>query len=516
MLALIMTAAMVLSLAIPAFAATVTSTTAAIRPSAHTTGSGSSAVSNPNRAYDDDNSTYGTWDSSSDTATFSGFTLGIPSDATITNIRVNILGARSSSGQTRNLSVSVSTNNGSSYSTAQNFGYSGTSAQTVSRDYSQNLSASGINSNLRVRVNGSSSSTLYVYNLAVTVTYSRQNYTVTYNANGTGATGAPTDPNSPYFQGATVTVLDKGTMARSGYTFIGWNTNQWGTGTNYAVGDTFTMGAANRTLYARWAQNYAVTYNANGGTGALTDPNSPYIAGDVVTVLGKGSMARDGFEFAGWNTAADGSGTPHAVNSTFSMGSSNVILYAQWTPITYALTVNASPAGGGTATGAGTYASGASVNISATPAAEAGYRFVNWTSSNGGSFGDATSESTTFTMPGSATTVTANFALNEYTVTFKDFDGAVLDTQTIEHGLGATAPDAPSREPDAQYSYGFTGWDKAFDNITGDLIVTAQYSETTNSYTVTFKDWDGAVLDTQTVAYGLGATAPDAPSREPD
>ncbi|NLT58189.1 MAG: cadherin-like domain-containing protein, partial [Clostridiales bacterium] len=91
-----------------------------------------------------------------------------------------------------------------------------------------------------------------------------------------------------------------------------------------------------------------------------------------------------------------------------------------------------------------------------------------------------------------------------------------LDTQTVAYGLGATAPDAPSREPDAQYSYGFTGWDKAFDNITGDLIVTAQYSETTNSYTVTFKDWDGEVLDTQTVAYGLGATAPDAPSREPD
>ena len=94
-----------------------------------------------------------------------------------------------------------------------------------------------------------------------------------------------------------------------------------------------------------------------------------------------------------------------------------------------------------------------------------------------------------------------------YTVTFKDWDGAVLATQTVEEGTAAIAPADPTRE-----GYTFTGWDVAFNNVTSDLVVTAQY--TINTYTVTFKDWDGTVLSTQTVEHGSAATAPADPTRE--
>ena len=94
-----------------------------------------------------------------------------------------------------------------------------------------------------------------------------------------------------------------------------------------------------------------------------------------------------------------------------------------------------------------------------------------------------------------------------YTVTFKDWDGTVLSTQSVLEGTAATAPAAPMRE-----GYTFTGWDKAFDNVTADMTVTAQY--TINTYTVTFVDHDGTALDTQTVNYGEAATAPAAPARE--
>ena len=94
-----------------------------------------------------------------------------------------------------------------------------------------------------------------------------------------------------------------------------------------------------------------------------------------------------------------------------------------------------------------------------------------------------------------------------YTVTFKDWDGTVLSTQSVLEGTAATAPADPTRE-----GYTFTGWDKAFDNVTADMTVTAQY--TINTYTVTFVDHDGTVLDTQTVNYGEAATAPAAPTRE--
>jgi uncharacterized repeat protein (TIGR02543 family) len=155
-------------------------------------------------------------------------------------------------------------------------------------------------------------------------------YTVTYNVNG--GTGSQTDPSSPYYAGVTVTVLDEGTMAKANYTFTGWNTLANGSGTAYAPAATFSMPAANVTLYAQWGENdkYTVTYNVNGGTGSQTDPSSPYYAGVTVTVLGQGSIAKDKYSFDGWNTLANGSGTAYAPAATFSMTAANVTLYAQW------------------------------------------------------------------------------------------------------------------------------------------------------------------------------------------
>lgn len=55
-----------------------------------------------------------------------------------------------------------------------------------------------------------------------------------------------------------------------------------------------------------------------------------------------------------------------------------------------------------------------------------------------------------------------------YTVTFVDYDGTVLKTETVISGNSATAPNAPSRT-----GYEFIGWDKNFTNITNNLTVTA-------------------------------------------
>ena len=60
----------------------------------------------------------------------------------------------------------------------------------------------------------------------------------------------------------------------------------------------------------------------------------------------------------------------------------------------------------------------------------------------------------------------------EYTVTFVDWDGKVLKTQSVEHGKSATAPPSPKRE-----GYAFTGWDKNFSNVTEEMTITAQYEK---------------------------------------
>ena len=110
------------------------------------------------------------------------------------------------------------------------------------------------------------------------------------------------------------------------------------------------------------------------------------------------------------------------------------------------------------------------------------------------------------TMGATNMSVDVVYSINTYTVTFKDWNGTVLKTQQVQYGGAATAPANPTRT-----GYTFTGWDKAFTNVTANLVVTAQYS--INTYTVTFKDWNGTVLKTQQVQYGGAATAPANPTR---
>ncbi len=77
---------------------------------------------------------------------------------------------------------------------------------------------------------------------------------------------------------------------------------------------------------------YTVTYSGNNSTGgtAPVDSNS-YKQGQPVTVLkNSGNLVRIDYAFAGWNTMANGLGTSYAAGATFTMGSANLTLYAQW------------------------------------------------------------------------------------------------------------------------------------------------------------------------------------------
>ena len=118
----------------------------------------------------------------------------------------------------------------------------------------------------------------------------------------------------------------------------------------------------------------SVVYNANGGSGEMTDENSPYAYGATATVLANAFTAPAGYEFAGWNTLASPTneepGTAYAAGDTLTV-EDRVNLYAQWSPLpataptvtgaadlalTYGYTeggvsVTASPADGHTVTG---------------------------------------------------------------------------------------------------------------------------------------------------------------------
>ena len=88
-------------------------------------------------------------------------------------------------------------------------------------------------------------------------------FTVNYNANG--STGGTT-PSDAVINAFTTTSLatNSGTLARTDYTFSGWNTRADGAGTNYAVGQTNYFPTGDVTLYAQW--NSTITYSGNGNT----------------------------------------------------------------------------------------------------------------------------------------------------------------------------------------------------------------------------------------------------------
>ncbi|MDY4819576.1 MAG: InlB B-repeat-containing protein [Bacilli bacterium] len=67
-----------------------------------------------------------------------------------------------------------------------------------------------------------------------------------------------------------------------------------------------------------------------------------------------------------------------------------------------------------------------------------------------------------------------------YTITWKNYDGSVLETDTnvayssMPSFDGAT----PTRTSDAEYSYTFSGWSPSITSVTGDTTYTALYSQT--------------------------------------
>lgn len=108
-----------------------------------------------------------------------------------------------------------------------------------------------------------------------------------------------------------------------------------------------------------------------------------------------------------------------------------------------------------------------------------------------------------------STTVKATYTAKQgYIVTFVDYDDTVLKTETVISGKSATPPANPTRE-----NYKFSGWDGDYTNVTSNRTIKAKYSEK-GSYIVTFKDYNGLTLGTDTVKEGENATAPITPTRD--
>ena len=239
--------------------------------------------------------------------------------------------------------------------------------------------------------------------------YAEWSATVTYLANSASSGTVPTDATA-YTQNQSATAaINSGTLARTDYTFGGWNTAADGSGTSYAPGSgSIAMHGGNVTLYAKWTAT--VTYLANSATsGTVPTDNTDYTQNQSATAANNtGSLARTGYTFSDWNTAADGSGTTYVAGSgNIPMAGGNVTLYAKWTAISsFTLTYTAGANGSITGTSPQTVASGGS-GTAVTAVPNTNYHFVNWSDSS-------TTNPRTDSSVTANVSVTANFAINTY------------------------------------------------------------------------------------------------------
>jgi len=88
---------------------------------------------------------------------------------------------------------------------------------------------------------------------------------------------------------------------------------------------------------------FTITYRANGSTGgSLTNDVTAYLSGDTAFVSAKDTLMKDGYDFIGWNTKANGSGISYQPGDQLEI-SDNVELFAQWALIPPASTPTPSP-----------------------------------------------------------------------------------------------------------------------------------------------------------------------------
>ena len=146
------------------------------------------------------------------------------------------------------------------------------------------------------------------------------NITVYFDANGSEET-MPTWTGKPN----TSFNLPKNTFTREGYTFTGWNTAADGTGTSYADEEPVSFDA-DTTLYAQWTVDPVITFVANDGEGTM---GTQTVKPNEATALTANTFTRADYDFTGWNTAKDGTGTAYGDKANITT-SENVTLYAQW------------------------------------------------------------------------------------------------------------------------------------------------------------------------------------------
>ena len=267
--------------------------------------------------------------------------------------------------------------------------------------------------------------TMPAENITVKAQWEINQYTITFDTNG-GSEIAPITQD----YGTEITVPDNPT--RKGYTFKGWDKEI-----------PETMPTENMTVKAQWEINqYAITFDTNGGSEI-----APITQDYGTKITAPADPTRKGYTFKGWDKE---------IPET--MPAENMTVKAQWEINQYAITFDTN---GGSEIAPITQDYGTAITAPADPTRE-GYTFIGW------------DRDIPEIMPAENITVTAQWEINRYTITFDTAGGSEIAPITQDYGTNITAPADPTRE-----GYTFIGWDKAIPTTmpAENITVTAQWKD---------------------------------------
>ena len=247
----------------------------------------------------------------------------------------------------------------------------------------------------------------------VKVYYTRNEYTLTYDLNGSDAswTDSAENKSNIYRYGAAVTILTSNDLSRAGYAFGGWYTDvdcttRW---------NESTMPAENTTLYAKWNAgqvNYTVNYYLQNGDG--TD----YVLQDTVSGSGETGQTVDVQKsFEGFVPKADSS-----TSITLKADSAQNVVDLYYARNRYTLSFNLGDGvslDDGCAPNGGSIYYGAEISTDMTNAKRTGYTFVGWYEDEA-----YQTEWSGTTMPARDITLYAKWDVLTYVLRF-DWDGNV-------------------------------------------------------------------------------------------
>ena len=305
----------------------------------------------------------------------------------------------------------------------------------------------------------------------LTVQWTAPTYAVTLNTNG-GTINNGNVTEYTYGVGATLPT----DVTRTGYTFKGWYYNENLTGSPVtAIGDTET---GNKEYWAKWEINqYTVTVKPENGEADIT------ITQDYGTpITAPADPIREGYTFIGWDR-----------DIPKTMPAENITVTAQWEINQYTITFDTN---GGSEIAPITQDYGTEITAPDNPTRK-GYTFKGW------------DKEIPETMPAENITVTAQWEINRYTITFDTAGGSEIAPITQDYGTNITAPANPTRK-----GYTFKGWDKEIPETMPAENITVKAQWEINRYTITFDTAGGSEIAPITQDYGTEITAPDNPTRE--